>query len=107
MARHTPLDAAQLFRLVLEKGTAGAKYHGAADEGVPIREIADVIGRHLNLPVVSKPVEEATDHFGWLGGLLRRDCPASSTFTQQQLGWQPTHPTLLADLDQGHYFDGK
>ena len=100
------LDAVQLFRLALEKGTAGAKFHGVADEGVPTRDIATMIGQHLNLPVVSKAAAEAADHFGWIGAFLSVDCPASSILTQQQLGWHPTQLSLLADLDQGHYFDG-
>lgn len=101
------LDAAKLFRLALEKGVAGAKYHGVADEGVLVRDIATRIGQQLNLPVVAKPAQEAADHFGWLGAFLSVDCPASSTLTQQQLGWHPTRPTLLADLEQGHYFARK
>lgn len=99
------LDAAHLFRLALKKGVAGARYHGVGDEGVSVRDIAAVIGRHLNVPVVAKPAEEAADHFGWLGAFLRVDCPASSTLTQQQLGWHPSQPSLLTDLEQGHYFD--
>lgn len=99
------LDAAHLFRLALEQGTAGARYHGVADEGVPVRDIAAVIGRHLNLPVVAKSPEEAADHFGWLGYFLSIDCPASSALTQQRLGWHPSQPALLADLEQGRYFE--
>ncbi len=99
------LDAARLFRLVLEKGTAGTRYHGAADEGVPMRDIAAAIGRHLNLPVVSKSPEEAADHFGWMARFVGMDAPASSQLTQQRLGWQPTQSGLLADLAQGHYFE--
>jgi nucleoside-diphosphate-sugar epimerase len=98
------LDAARLYRLALEQGTAGARYHGAADEGVPMRDIAALIGRHLNLPVVSKSPEEAADHFGWMARFVGLDMQASSTLTQQRLGWQPTQPGLLADLEQGHYF---
>ena len=101
------LDAVQLFRLALERGTAGAKFHGVADQGVPVRDIATIIGQHLNVPVVSKSAEEAADHFGWIGAFLSVDCPASSVLTQQQLGWHPTQPSLLADLEQGHYFEGK
>ena len=101
------LDAVQLFRLALEKGTPGAKFHGVADEGIPVRDIAALIGQHLNLPVVSKPAEEAADHFGWIGAFLSVDCPASSKLTQQQLGWHPGQPSLLADLKQGHYFEEK
>ena len=98
------LDAAHLFRLALEKGTAGVRYHGVADEGIPVRDIAAMIGRHLNVPVVAKSAEEAADHFGWIGAFLSVDCPASSALTQERLGWYPGQPTLLADLDQGHYF---
>jgi nucleoside-diphosphate-sugar epimerase len=99
------LDAAHLFRLALEKGSAGATYHGVADEGVPVREIADVIGRRLNVPVVSKSPNEAADHFGFLGPFLSIDIPASSALTQQWLGWRPTQPGLIADLDHARYFD--
>jgi nucleoside-diphosphate-sugar epimerase len=99
------LDAAHLFRLALEKGAAGARYHGVADEGVPLRDIAEVIGRHLNLPVVAKSREEAAGHYGWLAHFVGIDCPASSAQTQEQLGWHPTHPALISDLDQGHYFE--
>jgi nucleoside-diphosphate-sugar epimerase len=98
------LDAAHLYRLALEKGTAGARYHGIADEGVPFRDIAEVIGRHLNVPVVSKSPEEAANHFGWLAHFVAIDCPASSAQTQQRLGWGPTQPGLIPDLDQEHYF---
>ena len=101
------LDAARLFRLAFEKGTAGDNYHGVGDEGVLVRDIATHIGQHLNLPVVAKPAEEAADHFGWLGAFLPVDCPASSMLTQQLLGWTPTQPMLLDDLDQGHYFNQK
>jgi nucleoside-diphosphate-sugar epimerase len=98
------LDAAHLYRLALEKGVAGARFHGVADEGVLTREIAEVIGRHLNLPVVAKSPEEAADHFGFLGLFFGLDCAASSTLTQDRLGWTPVQPGLIADLDQGHYF---
>src|SRR3984893_16506552 len=93
------LDAAHLYRLVLEKGSAGATYHGVADEGIPTREIAEVIGRHLNIPVVSKSLEETTDHFGWIARFFGIDGPASSALTQEQLGWRPLQPGLIADLD--------
>jgi len=99
------LDAAPLYRLALEKGSAGASYHGVADEGVPFREIAEVIGRRLNVPVVSKSPEEAANHFGWLAHFVGIDCPASSAQTQQQLGWAPKQPGLITDLDQTHYFE--
>lgn len=101
------LDAVGLFRLALEKGTAGSIFHGVADEGVPVRDLAAIIGQHLHLPVVSKSAEEAADHFGWIGAFLSVDCPASSALTRQQLGWQPSQPSLLADLAQGHYFEGR
>jgi nucleoside-diphosphate-sugar epimerase len=99
------LDAAQLYRLILEKGTAGATYHGVADEGVQTREIAGAIGRGLNLPVVSKSREEAADHFGWMALFFGIDGPASSAQTQQQLGWRPVQPGLIADLKAEHYFE--
>jgi nucleoside-diphosphate-sugar epimerase len=98
------LDAAPLYRLVLEKGSTGASYHGVADEGVPFRDIAGVIGHHLNVPVVSKSAEEAVNHFGWLALFVGVDCPASSAQTQQTLGWRPVQPGLIPDLDKGTYF---
>ena len=97
------LDAAHLYRLALEKGSAGARYHGVADEGVPAREIAEVIGRRLNMPVVSKEREEAADHFGWIGQFFAMDGPASSEWTRKQMGWQPKQPGLLADLDANYF----
>jgi nucleoside-diphosphate-sugar epimerase len=99
------LDAAHLYRLVLEKGSDGATYHGVADEGVPTREIAEVIGRHLNVTVVSKSREEAADHFGWIGLFFGIDAPASSAQTKERLGWRPLEPGLIADLNAGHYFE--
>jgi nucleoside-diphosphate-sugar epimerase len=99
------LDAAHLYRLVLEKGSAGATYHGVADEGVPTREIAKAIGRGLNLPVVSKSHEEATDHFGWIARFFGIDGPASSALSQERLGWRPVQPRLIADLNADHYFE--
>jgi nucleoside-diphosphate-sugar epimerase len=98
------LDAAHLFRLALEKAPAGSTLHAVADEGVPIRAVAEVIGRHLDLPVVSVAPEDAAEHFGWVAGLLAADRPASSALTRELLGWQPTHPGLIDDLDKGHYF---
>ncbi len=97
-------DAAHLFRLALEQAPAGAVLHGVADEGVPVRAIAEVIGRHLDLPVVAIAPEGVAEHFGWLGAFLAAGIPASNTLTRELLGWQPTHPGLIADLDQGHYF---
>ena len=98
------LDAAHFYRLVLENRSARGRYHGVADEGVPTREIAKVIGRRLNLPVISKSPQEAADHFGWIGHFFAMDGPASSAKTQEQLGWRPVQPGLLADLDAEHYF---
>jgi len=98
-------DAAPLYRLALEKGSAAASYHGVADEGVPFRDIAEVIGRRLHLPVVSKSREEAASHFGWLAHFVGIDCPASSAQTRQELGWAPRQLGLIADLDQAHYFE--
>ena len=99
------LDAAHLYRLVLEKGSAGARYHGVADEGVPFRDIAGVIGRQLNIPVVSKTPEEANEHFGWFTLFARIDNPASSQQTRKLLGWEPKQPALIADIDREPYFD--
>jgi nucleoside-diphosphate-sugar epimerase len=98
------LDSARLFSLALEKAPAGSTLHGVADEGVPICDIAEVIGRHLNLPVVSISPEDAAEHFAWLASFLAADSPASSALTRELLGWQPTHAGLIDDLDEGHYF---
>ncbi|HEY5195986.1 MAG TPA: SDR family oxidoreductase [Solirubrobacteraceae bacterium] len=98
------LDSARLFRLAVESAPAGSALHAVADEGVPIRDIADLIGRHLDLPVVSISAEDAGEHFTWLAGFLGLDSPASSVLTRELLGWQPTHPGLIDDLDRGHYF---
>jgi len=96
------LDAAPLYRLALEKGSAGARYHAVAEEGVPVREIAEAIGRALKIPVVSMSPEEAAVHFGWLGFFVGMDAPASSAMTQQRLGWRPTQQAgLIADIDLG------
>ena len=101
------LDAAHLFRLALEKAPAGSRLHAVADEGVPIRAIAEVIGRHLDVPVVSVPAGKASEHFGFLAGFLAADNPVSSTLTRALLGWQPVHPGLIEDLDKGHYFHSR
>ncbi|MFI5874387.1 SDR family oxidoreductase [Streptomyces sp. NPDC051445] len=98
------LDAARLYRLALESAAAGTRLHGVDDEGVPFRDIAAAIGRHLDLPVTSIPAAEAGAHFGWLGDLVGRDIPASSAMTRKLLDWRPEHPGLIADLDEGHYF---
>ena len=98
------LDAAHLYRLVLEKDDAAGRYHGVADEGVPTREIAEVIGRRLNVPVVSKSPEEVPEHFGWIGHFFALDGPASSAKTRERLGWRPKQAGLLADVDRPNYF---
>jgi nucleoside-diphosphate-sugar epimerase len=98
------LDAARLFRLALESAPAGTRLHAVGDEGVPFRDIAEVIGRHLNLPVVSISPQEADEHFGLFGHFASLDVPASSAVTQKRFGWHPEQPGLIADLDEGHYF---
>jgi nucleoside-diphosphate-sugar epimerase len=99
------LDCAPLYRLVLERGSAGARYHAVAEEGVPVREIAQAIGRGLKVPVVSLSAEQAGGHFGWLGPFASLDIPASSALTQNRLGWRPTQPGLLDDLDHARDFE--
>ncbi|MEU5665786.1 SDR family oxidoreductase [Streptomyces longwoodensis] len=98
------LDAARLFRLALEKAPAGSRLHGADEEGVPVRAIAETVGRHLDVPVRSLPADQAEQHFGWLAPFLSVDGPASSALTRELLDWHPEQPGLLADLDEGHYF---
>ena len=100
-------DAARLFRLALEAAPAGTALHAVADEGVPVREVAEVIGRHLDVPTISVAPDDAGAHFGWLGGFLALDGPASSTLTRSLLDWQPVGPALLEDLEKGHYFDAR
>jgi nucleoside-diphosphate-sugar epimerase len=97
------LDTARLYRLALEKNEKGARYHAVAEEGVPCRDIAEVIGRGLKVRVVSKSPEEAVDHFGWLGMFAGLDLPASSAQTQKWLGWRPTGPGLISDLEEMRY----
>jgi nucleoside-diphosphate-sugar epimerase len=99
------LDAARLYRLILEKNGAGARYHAMAEEGVPFRDIASVIGKRLNVPVVGKSPDEAAKHFGWFAHFAAMDVPASSERTRQSLGWQPQKPGLIADLDRPGYFN--
>jgi nucleoside-diphosphate-sugar epimerase len=99
------LDAASLYRLAVEKGSAGARYHGTAEEGVLFRDIAQVIGRRLNLPVVSKTGEDAANHFGWFAHFAAIDNLASSEQTRAALGWRPTQPGLIADIDHPYYFE--
>lgn len=97
------LDVARLYRLALEKNAAGARYHAVAEEGVPARDIAEAIGRGLNVPVVSIAPEETAGHFGWLGAFVGMDLLASSAQTRERLGWKPTGPTLLTDLGNMRY----
>jgi nucleoside-diphosphate-sugar epimerase len=96
-------DTAHLYRLALEKADAGATYHAVAEEGITAREIAEVIGRGLNVPVVSLTPEEAAEHFGWLAAFVGRDLPASSVQTREKLGWNPTGPGLISDLENMRY----
>jgi nucleoside-diphosphate-sugar epimerase len=96
-------DAARLFRLALETGEAGARYHAVAEEGVPLREIAEVIGPRMRLPVESVTPEQAPGYYGWLASLATLDLPASGALTRQQLGWAPTGPGLLTDLRETDY----
>ncbi len=97
------LDAAHLYKLAFEKGVAGARYNAVAEEGVPAKEIAEVIGRTMQIPVVSLSPENAGEHFGWLGAFVGHDMPASSALTQERLGWHPTQTGLIADLAKGSY----
>ena len=101
------LDAARLYRLAFEKGIAGARYHAVAEEGIPVRDIAEVIGRRLGIPVVSQSPEEAAAHFGWLAPFVGLDCPASAAQTTSQLGWHPDGPGLLFDLEQASNLDAR
>jgi nucleoside-diphosphate-sugar epimerase len=99
------LDAARVYRLVLEKGSAGVPYHAVAEEGVTFRDIAGVIGRRMNVPVVSKTPEEAAEHFGWFTHWATMNNMTSNRRTREELGWQPTQPGLIADLDRPRYFE--
>ncbi|WP_434619941.1 hypothetical protein [Arthrobacter sp. A5] len=98
------LDAARVVRLALEKAPACSVVHAVAEEGIPTRDIAEVIGRHLDVPVVSVAPEDAAEHFGWIGAFFALNVHASSAFTQQLLGSTPTHPGLLDNLEAGYYF---
>jgi nucleoside-diphosphate-sugar epimerase len=98
------LDAAPLVRLALEKAPAGSNLHAVGEEAVPTRQIAEVIGRKLGLPVMSVSSDDAAAHFGWLARFFASDQPASSALTRERYGWRPTHPGLLEDLELGHYF---
>lgn len=102
-AGHT-LDAARLYRLALESAPAGSRLHAVGDEGVPFRQIAETIGRQLGVPATSIDPDNADAHFGFLGPLVGLDNPTSSALTQELLGWNPTHPGLIEDLEEGHYF---
>ncbi|MFC6084993.1 SDR family oxidoreductase [Sphaerisporangium aureirubrum] len=97
-------DAARLFRLAFESAPAGSVLHAVGDEGVPIREVAEVFASHLGVPAVSVTPERAGEYVGWLGGFWGVDGPASAQITRDLLGWQPTRPGLIADLKEGHYF---
>ena len=97
-------DAARLFRLALEKGVAGARYHGVAEEGIPFHSIAEVIGRQLSIPVESISAREAAKSFSWFGDFAATDNPSTSNRTREQLGWEPAGPGLLADLNGPGYF---
>jgi nucleoside-diphosphate-sugar epimerase len=103
-AVHT-LDAARAYRLALETAPAGSRLHAVADDGVPFRDIADVIARKLGLPTASITADDADEHFSFLGAFVALDNPTSSDLTRQRLGWAPTHAGLIDDLDHGHYFD--
>lgn len=103
-AGHT-LDAARVYQLALEKAPAGSRLHPVGDEGIPLKQIAEIIGRRLDLPVKSIPAEEAAAHFGFLGGAVLADNPVTTARTREVLGWEPTHPGLLEDLAQAHYFE--
>jgi len=98
------LDAAHLYRLALEKGEAGTRYHAVGDEFITLKSIAEAIGKHLGIPVVSVSPEQAPEHFGWFAMMASLDCPASSQLTQQALNWHPVHPTLADDLASDIYF---
>jgi nucleoside-diphosphate-sugar epimerase len=99
------LDAARLYRLALEAAPAGSRLHGAGEEGVPFRDIAEAIGRQLKLPAVSIAAEDAVSHFSFLSAFVQLDNPTSSALTRQRLGWQPQGPRLIEDIEQGHYFN--
>jgi len=92
------LDASHLFRLALENGNAGARYHAVAEQGIPFHDIAEAIGRQLGVRIMALPHEEASGHFGWLAPFVAADNPVSSQATQERLSWQPTHPRLMADI---------
>ena len=98
------LDAATLFRLALESAAGGTRLHAVAEQGIPFRDIVDAIGRKLGLPVVSIAIDQAPGHFGPLASLVTLDSPVSSSLTKQRFRWEPVHPGLIADIEQGDYF---
>ncbi len=98
-------DAGRVFRLALEQAPAGSVLHAVDDQGVAIHDVAEVIGRHLDVPAGPVASDEAAAHFGFLAALIGLDSPASSAATRELLGWEPTRPGLLADLELGHYFE--
>ena len=102
-AGHT-LDVGHLYRLALENGPAGRRWHAVGDEGIPVREIAQSIGHHLGVPTASIPADRLEDHFGFLAMVIVLDNPTSTVATRQILGWEPPHPGLIADFDNGDYF---
>ena len=97
-------DAATLFRLAVESAPPGTAVHAVAEEGVLFRGIAAAIGRRLALPAVSLTADQASGHFGLLAPLVALDSPTSSALTRERFGWLPTHPALIADIEEGHYF---
>jgi nucleoside-diphosphate-sugar epimerase len=100
------LDAARAYRLALETGKAGDRYHAIGDDGIPTRDLAEAIGRRLGVPTRSIPQDAAAPHFGFLAMFLGLDAPMASAITRERLGWTPTQPGLLADLEAGSYFKG-
>jgi nucleoside-diphosphate-sugar epimerase len=100
------LDVAHFFALALDHAPAGSALHAVAEEGVPIRQVAEVIGRHLNVPAAPIAPEDAAEHFGFLSVFIGFDSPVSSVISRNLLDWKPTHPGLIEDMDEGHYFDG-
>ncbi len=96
-------DVVKLYRLAIEKGQAGARHHAVGEEGITSRAIAEALARGLGIPAVSIAPEQAAEHFGWMGMFMSLDMPASSALTQARLGWKPTGPTLISDLDQGKF----
>ncbi|PMD92383.1 3-beta hydroxysteroid dehydrogenase [Siphonobacter sp. BAB-5405] len=99
------LDAARLYRLALEKAATGQRYNAIGDEGIPVREIAELIGQELQVPVVSVSPEEAINHFDWMSRFITFDSPATATQTRAALGWEPVHAGLIEDLRKSHYFN--